>query len=153
MTLSIWQSNLHHCKAASDNIVSEVAKMKTKPVILVQEPYLFRDKPSLRINNYVLHYGGKNSRSCIVLPRHLNSFFVQEISDRDTSAVLIEEDITDANSLGTKAKKYLFVSSYLDILDKNVKTNSSEATLRNFESNSALQHTGSSLEWVQQVQF
>ena len=117
----VWQINIHHCKLASDNLVSEVMKMKRKPILLIQEPYLFREKPLLRINNYAVHYVGKNVRSLIAIPCNLRSFSVHELSDKDTTAVLLEENVHTTDETNNETTiKYLLVSSYLDILDKKV---------------------------------
>ena len=88
--------------------------MKNKPILLVQEPYLYKEKPLIRIPNYILHFGGKNSRAALAVPKNLKTFFVKDISDRDTTAVLFEEDSSCDN------KPILLVSAYLDILDRRV---------------------------------
>ena len=109
MANKVWQINLHHSKLASDNLASEVAKMAKPPIILIQEPYLYKDKVKLNLINYNLFHKPK-SRSLIAIPCAIKSFFLNSISDRDTVSVLLTEG---NNSI-------ILASVYLDILDDKV---------------------------------
>ena len=109
----IWQINLHHSKNASDNLLSEVIGQITPPIILIQEPYLYKKKVKLYLPNYNLYFVGLNSRSVIAIPKLFKGVFLRSLSDRDTTAVLLEEN-------NDKPVKFVLVSAYLDILDKEV---------------------------------
>ena len=122
----VWQLNLHHCKLASNNLMLEASKTKIKPILLLQEPYLFKEKPTLKIPNYSVHFGNKKARSLVAVPQHMKAFFIKEISDRDVVAVLLEEEACNAGPKGRSPQKYLLVSAYLDILDTKVISQSLE---------------------------
>ena len=107
-----WQINLNHAFAASNNLTLEVGRMgKTKPIILIQEPYLFKGKPKLWLPNYTIYFKDSNCRSAVAIPSHLTSWAKNDLSDKDTVAVILEENAND---------KCLVVSSYLDITSNEV---------------------------------
>ena len=110
--LTVWQINLHHSRKATDNLVAEVANSKSLPLILAQEPYLYKEKIKLKLPNYILYSVGKNNRSLIAIPKQFQSFFLNTLSDRDTTVILLEEK--DSN------EKFILASAYLDILDGKV---------------------------------
>ena len=74
--INIWQINLQHSKAASDHLISEVAKVQTDTIILIQEPYLFKEIPTLKIPNSHNFYSGKNNPSILTGRGAISSFFV-----------------------------------------------------------------------------
>ena len=104
--INIWQINLQHSKAASDHLISEVAKAQTDTVILIQEPYLFKEIPTLKIPNSHTFYSGKNNRSILIVPRYITSWFMHNLSCRDFTTCLIQD---------STGKKILLVSGYMDI--------------------------------------
>ena len=109
--VDFWQINLAHCKLAVDTLLSSVCKMQTNPIILIQEPYLYKGKVRLALPNYKIFSHELNSRAAIAIPQHFRFWHVSEFSDRDTTTIILEENDND---------KYLIVSSYLDILHTQV---------------------------------
>ena len=114
MTVKIWQNNLHHAKLASDTLVEEAEKLHDRPIILAQEPYLSRNKIKIKLPNYNVYFNGLKNRTFIAVPTNMSSTFLRSLSDRDTTAILLEEknDVAPV--------KYIIVSAYLDILDDKV---------------------------------
>ena len=104
--IKCWQINLRHSKAATDHLVSEVAKLQTDIILMIQEPYLYKEKPTLKISNMVTHYCDKNNRALIVVPRTMTAWLINSLSNRDFCTCLIED---------TKGKKILCTSGYMDI--------------------------------------
>ena len=104
--IKCWQINLRHSKAATDHLVSEVAKLQTDIILMIQEPYLYKEKPTLKISNMVTHYCDKNNRALLVVPRTMTAWLINSLSNRDFCTCLIED---------TKGKKILCTSGYMDI--------------------------------------
>ena len=105
-SIKCWQINLQHCKAASDHLISEVVKEKTDMILFIQEPYLYKGKPILKISNMITHYCGINNRAVLVIPRAVTAWHINSLSNRDFITCLIED---------TKGKKILCTSGYMDI--------------------------------------
>ena len=111
-SLEFWQINLQHCKAASECLISDVgSNLQTPPVLLIQEPYLYRGQPKLNLINYNIYYKSKDNRSLIAAPRCLKAWSMDSLSDRDNTTILLEDN--------TK-RQILIVSSYLDITNGDV---------------------------------
>ena len=85
--------------------------MQTNPIILIQEPYLYKGKVRLALPNYKIFSHKLNSRAAIAIPQHFRFWHVSELSDRDTTTIILEENDND---------KYLIVSGYMDITNPSV---------------------------------
>ena len=111
--IKFWQINLNHSKAASDHLISEVAKAQADTIILVQEPYLYKEKPTLRINNSHTFYSDKNNRSLLVVPKSITTWYIHSLSNRDFTTCLIQDSkgkniIVTSESFGTTSPTRLY---------------------------------------------
>ena len=108
----IWQNNLQHCKLATDVILKDISKAQKSPVLLVQEPHIYRAKPRFNPPNYNVFFGKSScARSLIAVPRGLRCWAMESLCNRDVTTVLLED---------FNGQKLIVVSAYLDIKDKNV---------------------------------
>lgn len=91
--LQVVQINLHHCEAASEDLVQYLTK-KDVDVALIQEPWLYRDKiRGLGTKNYELFYSrveGKK-RACIVAKKSLHFILLSQYSTSDLTVVAWEQ--------------------------------------------------------------
>ena len=107
-SLVFWQNNLQHGRTSTDNLLSDVGSIlhSKTPILLVQEPYIYKGKPIFNLPNYNIHYKGINNRTLIAVPRCLRAWNISSLSDKDTTTILIEDD---------NKQRILVVSAYLDI--------------------------------------
>ena len=96
-----------HCKSAQDHFISEIESSSTPIIALVQEPYLYKDKPTLKIQNSTIHCSTeKGNRSIMIIPKSIKTLFVNSLSNKDFTTALIEDDT---------GKKVVCTSGYMDI--------------------------------------
>ncbi|WP_333765310.1 hypothetical protein, partial [Streptomyces sp. IBSBF 2390] len=94
--LKILQINLQHCKLASSNLVSILAK-EDFSIVLIQEPWLGGDGKicGLKAGGFTLCHSNYSSeariRACILVKNNLHFLFSQELSDPDTTTIAIKQ--------------------------------------------------------------
>lgn len=90
--LLVVQINLHHCKAATDDLMLFMTQ-KDIDIGLIQEPYLLKGKilglRSRDFNIYHPHTEGK-LRACIVAKKSINLFLLTPYSNEDLTVVSCE---------------------------------------------------------------
>ena len=109
--ISFTQINLQHSKSATAKLCSSLARqMKKQQIILVQEPWIFRNKICGYgiLNCYtILHKSGiARPRTCIIVSNMIEAILLDQFSDQDTTVVKIAYK---SNGLKREA---LIVSAY-----------------------------------------
>lgn len=90
--MRVLQINLHHSKTASANLLIHLAK-GGEDVVLIQEPWVLDNRIcGIRTSNYSLFYRADEGRprSCILVKKTYNAFFMSNFSDEDTVVVSVE---------------------------------------------------------------
>ena len=109
--MKVKQINLNHSKLALDSIIHDMKQDRYDTIYMLQEPYYYKNKvPNLPIGYKV--YGTQASRSIIIAPGHYPMFFCNDISSKDHTVCLFQNDSETA----------YFVCVYADIhieIDKN----------------------------------
>ena len=95
--MRIVQINLQHSKVASANLGSLLTRGGPETdVVLIQEPWIGGNNKvqGLNIQGYSLCCKKESGkiRSCILIKKHINFFFLDSFSDVDCTSILIEED-------------------------------------------------------------
>ena len=110
--VNFWQINLQHSKAAWSHLVSEtseVGKLYSLPIIIIQEPYHYKGR-TLSFMNYNISCSSTQFRSCIAVPRGVQFARLAEMCTGDL-------EVVEVYTNDDKVPKVLVVSGYLDIED------------------------------------
>lgn len=87
--ITVVQSNLHHCKAASAVLCKHIA-MGRANLALIQEPWVCNNKVrglNLRGFNAIVGCSVGRPRTCIVADLSLNALFLPQFSSADLTAI------------------------------------------------------------------
>lgn len=91
--MDLVQINLHHCKTATACLVDLISRSNIAAA-LIQEPWIGKDGTicGLNVKGFALCHKAKDGkcRSCILIRKDINSFFLDNYSDEDFTAVLVE---------------------------------------------------------------
>ena len=104
MAISFIQNNGHKSKAASVNLAEVLRSSNMPTVALVQEPYIFRDRPR-NLGKLNVNFPGPNARTLIAATNDTAVWFRQAFSARDMTTAIIK----------TQTKEVFVASLYLDI--------------------------------------
>ena len=90
--MDLVQINLHHSKMATASLVDFISRSNIVAA-LIQEPWIDKDGTicGLNINGFVLCCKNGKNRSCILIRKHINFFFLDNYSDEDFTAVVLEK--------------------------------------------------------------
>ena len=103
---------MQHCKTAVDFLISSVSNLNFAPVLLIQEPYVYKKTVKLSLPKYNVYYSRPSARSsshvrtAIAVPNNLNVWYMGNLSDEDTTSIILEDN---------QNQKIMITSSYLDI--------------------------------------
>lgn len=88
LPLKCLQLNLQHSRAATSNLTQLLTEIKID-IALLQEPYLFKNKPTGLPSKYRLYnYGkGKCRAAILVLNKAIDALIIHQISDEDAAAI------------------------------------------------------------------
>jgi len=107
------QINLQHSKAATDELIR---KDNSFLISLIQEPYLYREKPHFSSASSKVTISAMSSRACLRIDSSLPSWEVAQFTSRDMATALIRLESSDDPSSTSVQTKQVYVSSiYLDI--------------------------------------
>lgn len=109
--LLVVQINLHHSKAATDDLLLLMMK-ENVDVALIQEPHIFNNKvQGLRLKHYNLFHSTKEGRirACILARKSINMFLLPRYSNEDTTVVNVEN----------REKSFLLTSAYMPYKEEN----------------------------------
>ena len=95
--LPCWQINIQHSKTATSHLVAEACAVgQTIPLLLIQEPYIYKNAiRGLNHKNLRTYSRGPQPRACIVTPIGVQGWLVPQISHRDCTAVMMKSDQQD----------------------------------------------------------
>ena len=106
--IQCWQINLHRCKVATYNM-HEVTKHSSSGILLIQEPWTYKNKISGKLKGWNLFYyyqKDKRPRACIYCTPNLQCSFLPKYSNEDTVAVRVYNVSQNGDS-------FIFVSTYM----------------------------------------
>jgi hypothetical protein len=107
------QINLHHSRAATDNLMKLIQRDLTD-IVFVQEPYTIQNKPVgiTRSHRIYLTSEEKSRAAIIIVNDNIDALLIKQLCDRDTTVIEVRH----------KSTRILAASMYFDITeDMNTK--------------------------------
>ena len=89
--LPCWQINLHHCRAASLNLATELSGADSF-AIFIQEPWVYKNRIRGLPSDWKVYWDAFSNvpRACVVTSPNIQGTMLSQFSSRDSSAVLLE---------------------------------------------------------------
>jgi hypothetical protein len=89
--LRVRQINLQHSISGSSNLMASLAKKLHTSLILIQEPYIYKNKVAgLSMKGWNVLYNGdeRKVRTCIMAHNSVNLQFLKQLSSGDLTTAL-----------------------------------------------------------------